>query len=76
VLLGCGSSPETRPGNPPEYRRIEALTDCAALRAELKQAKANHQRELQAGPDQEDNRTITLSYLRTVQTTMKRRDCK
>jgi hypothetical protein len=76
ALLGCGSSPETRPGNPSEYRRIEALTDCAALRAELNQARANYQRELNAGPDREAYRTITRSYLNTVETRMKRSECK
>jgi len=76
ALVGCGSSPETRPGNPAEYRRIEALTDCSVLQRELRQAKANYERELQAGPDRKGERTITRSYVNTVETTIKRMDCK
>ena len=74
LLLGCGSSPETLPGNPAEYRRLRALTDCGALRAELKKAKANYQREVAAG--RKDYQTITESYVTTVETQMKRMDCK
>ena len=74
VLLGCGSSPETLPGNPAEYRRLRALTDCAALRTELVKAKANYQRELDAG--RKDYQTITESYVNTVETQLKRMGCK
>ena len=74
MLQGCGSSPETLPGNPAEYRRLRALTDCAALRAELVKAKANYQREVQAG--RKDYQTITESYTTTVETQIQRMDCK
>ena len=74
-LFGCGSSPETRPGNPPVYRRIEALNDCAALKRELDEAEASYQRELKAGPDREAYRTIARSYVRTAETRMKQVGC-
>jgi hypothetical protein len=74
-VSGCGSSPETRPGDPREYRRLGALTDCAVLRRELAQAEAVYQRELNAGPDRHGECTIARTYVNTIETRMKRAGC-
>jgi hypothetical protein len=74
-LAGCGNSPETLPGNPPVYRRIEALTDCAALRRELAEAQAAHPRA-RPGPEGDADRLIARSYINTAEKRMNQLACK
>lgn len=72
LLCGCGGSPETRPGNPPVYRRIEAATDCQTLQREFDQFQADFNR----APAGSDERELARGYMNTAETRRKQLGCR